>query len=102
MLQLEHTCDVWRNAAVGTNGRKQVAELYTNVSCLLLPLRAETEVRLGWQLGRGYNAFFDIDSDVKTGDQLRRDGQVYTVSSVQTFDTELLPHLEAMCQREVS
>jgi hypothetical protein len=44
MLLLEHTCTIKRNAAVGINGRRQLADLYTAVPCLALPMGLSTAV----------------------------------------------------------
>lgn len=100
MLMLEHTCDIWRNAALGTNGRTQLQSLYTGVSCLLLPLNSQTTITEGFSLGRGYETFFEDDQDVKIGDRLVRSGKNYTVKYVETYETPLAAHLRVLCEQE--
>jgi len=101
-MLFEHLCDVWRNAAVGTNGRKAVSLHESDVSCLLLPMATRTAIEQGWNIGRAYDAFFPTGTDVKTGDQLKRDGETYTVSAVRKYETAYSAHIHALCQQEVA
>jgi hypothetical protein len=102
MMLLEHTCDIKRNAAVGTNGRRQLSDLYTDVSCLALPMGLSTAISNGFSLGKAYDVFFAAGQDVKPGDKLIIDGADYTVKGVQPFNVPTVGHVRALCVQEIS
>ena len=102
-MLFEHTATIQRNAAVGTNGRRQFQDLYTGIPCLALPMGLSTAISNGFSLGRAYDVYFGEGQDVKAGDKLIIDGQSYTVKGVQSFKV-LAPvsHVRALCEQEVS
>lgn len=85
MELFEHTADLARNVAVGTNGRKQLAALYTGVDCLALPMDARRAVDNGYSVGKAWDVFFAVDQDVKVGDQITVLGRALIVQGVQPF-----------------
>lgn len=106
-MLLEHTCTVRRNVAVGTNGRRQLADLYTSVPCLALPMGLSTAISNNFSLGRAYDVFFNDGQDVKPGDKLiivtRTAGtDSYTVKGIQRFSVPVVGHVRALCEQEVS
>lgn len=102
MLLLEHTCAIRRFTTVGTNGRKTLADLYTSVRCLALPMGLSTAISNGFSLGRAYDVFFEPNQDVKAGDKLVMGTDTYIVSAVQRFDVPVTGHVRALCEQEVS
>jgi hypothetical protein len=102
MFLLEHTCTIKRNAAVGTNGRRQLSDLYTAVPCLALPMGLSTAVSNGFSLGKAYDVFFADGQDVKPGDKLIIDGASYLVKGVQPFKVPTVGHIRALCSQEAS
>jgi hypothetical protein len=102
MMLLEHTCTIKRNSAVGTNGRQQLNDLYTDVACLALPMGLSTAVNNGFSLGKAYDVFFADGQDVKPGDKLIIDGAGYLVKGVQPFILPTVGHVRARCEREAS
>ena len=101
MFGLSHTCDIARNQNVGTNGRRTMQSLYTGVRCLALPLDDRTAIQNSFELGRGYEFYFELGQDVKRGDQLAFNGQTYTVGGLKQFETPLGSHLHVLAQQEV-
>jgi hypothetical protein len=102
MLLLEHTCTIRRNAAVGTNGRQQLSDLYTAVPCLALPMGLSTAVSNGFSLGKAYDVFFADGQDVKPGDKLIIEGDSYLVKGIQPFKVPTVGHVRALCLQEAS
>jgi hypothetical protein len=102
MFQLHHTCDISRNAAVGTNGRKQLQAFATSVACLAIPMNAPTSIQNGFELGRAYDFYFHSGQDVKVGDKLTWSGDTYVVQSVQKYILPLVEHIHVMAQQEVN
>jgi hypothetical protein len=99
-MLLEHTCTIKRNVAVGTNGRRQIENLYTGIPCLALPMGLSTAIANGFSLGQAYDVFFAEGQDVKAGDKLVIDGENYTVKGVQTFKVPVVGHVRALCIQE--
>ena len=102
MLLLSHTCDISRNTAVGTNGRRTMQAVYTGVSCLAIPMSQRTAISANFELGRGYDFFFNYGQDVKVGDQLSWEGDTYTVSAIQKYNLPMVEHFHVTAQQEVS
>lgn len=101
MLGLQHTCDVSRNAPVGTNGRRQLTLIYEGVRCLALPMSTQATLQNGFDLGRGYDFYFDPSADVKVGDKLDFDGDTYIVSGRQNFKVAFVGHIHVTAQQEI-
>lgn len=103
MFALEHTCDIRRMAAVGTNGRKQLASLYTAVPSLFLPMSPKATIANNFSMGRGYDVYFDDGQDVKVGDELVYAGNTYKVGGVQRFaGLPMVSHVHVAAEQEVS
>lgn len=102
MLLLDHTCDIERQTAVGTNGRHSRQTVYSGVSCLFLPMNHTTTIELGFSLGRAYDAYFDNASDVQPDDRLVFNGQNFIVKAVQPFSVNIVGHIHAMCEQEIA
>lgn len=99
-MLLEHTCDVTRNTAVGTNGRRQRTALATGVRCLCLPMDARAAIENGFTVGRSAEVFFELDQDVKVGDKLTILGNSYNVRGVAAYEVPLVGHKRALCEQE--
>lgn len=103
MLGLVHYCDIKRSVAVGTNGRTQMQTLYKDVSCLVLPLNTTTTMQNEFELGKGYEANFDDDVDIRTADQIIWNGQTYAVRTIEPFiGIPIVAHIRALCELKVS
>jgi hypothetical protein len=102
MMLLQHSATIRRHAAVGTNGRKTLADLYKGVRCLLLPMNDTTSIRHEFQLGRAYDVYFNPGQDIKIGDQVIVDGDRYSVRQVQVFKVAVVGHTRALCEMEVN
>ena len=59
MMLLRHYCTIKRQAAVGTNGRKQLSTLASNVRCLILPMSPQTAVENQFTPTKAHDAYFD-------------------------------------------
>lgn len=101
MLLLDHNCSIKRSVTVGTNGRSQMQSLYTNVSCLVLPMNTTTAIENGFSIGRAYEIYFDISQDVQTGDQVSFNSDTYYVRLTQPFNVALVGHIKAMAEMEL-
>jgi hypothetical protein len=101
-MLLEHTCTIRRNTAVGTNGRRTMADLATSVPCLALPMALSTAVSNGFSLGKAYDVYFEPDQDVRPGDKLLIGSDDYTVKGVQNFNVPVVGHKRALCVQGVS
>lgn len=101
MHLLEHSADIARNADLGTNGRKQMQTIQTGVECLLLPMEQRATVQNGFTVGRAYDAYFEIDTDIKVGDRLTWSGKDLYVKAVQRYDVSMAAHLHVMCEETV-
>lgn len=102
MLQLQHLCDISRNTTLGTNGRKQLALLYSGVACLAIPMNSATAVTNGFDLGRAVDFYFDVEQDIRTGDVLTFSLNTYVVKTVQKYQVPVAGHTHVMAQQEVS
>ncbi len=102
MLMLQHTCNINRDTAVGTNGRTAKTALYTGVSCLVLPMNSNTAIQNHFEIGRAYDIFFADGQDVKPGDQLVYNGSNFMVKVVQPFAVPNVGHVRTLCQQEIS
>lgn len=100
MFGLEHTCDVWRNAGDGSNGRKLKQLLYSGVPVLFLPLVKPISIELKFNLGRDYNAYADPATDIQVGDQLKWSGKTLNVRTVSLFDVPGVGHLEVLATED--
>lgn len=101
MQLLEHTCDVSRNTTTGTNGRRALQPLASGVRCLALPMSAPTAIRNRFDIGKGYDFYFDKTTDVRVKDQLAFGGNTFTVSSVELYDIPVVGYLHAMAKMEI-
>lgn len=102
MLLLSHTCTISRNTALGTNGRHALAEVATVVSCLAIPMNAQTTIQNGFELGRGYDFYLNMGQDVRVGDKLTWNGDTYVVSARQVYDLPMVQHIHVAAQQEVN
>lgn len=91
MLQLNHTCDIQRNQALGTNGRKQFAALTSDVACLFLPMSRKAAVENGFEPGYVWDVYMADGTDVQTTDRLVFNGANYVVGGKQAYSGLLAP-----------
>lgn len=102
MLLLNHSCDIWRTVAVGTNGRSEMQELHTDVRCLVLPMGANATIQNDLQIGRAYEVSFAPDADIQVGDRIMWNGSRLSVKYVRDYrNTPPVSHFEAVCEQEV-
>lgn len=102
MLLLSHTCTISRNTAVGTNGRHALAEVTADVPCLVIPMNAQTSIQNQFELGRGYDFYFNVDQDVRVGDKLAWSGDTYVVSARQVYNLPMVQHIHVAAKQEVN
>lgn len=103
MMLLANACDIYRDQTVGTNGRTQkaVSPTYSAVSCLVLPMNHNTIIQMGFSLGKAFDFYFDLTSDVRTGDKLAYNGKTYYVKAVQPFNVPGVGHLHCMTEEVI-
>lgn len=97
---MKHACDVRRDAAVGTNGRRSKQVIATAVKCTFIPMPSRAEIENDYTVGSGYDVFFQMDADVKTGDQLVWSGQTYNVRAVREYLFKRVGHIHVLATRE--
>lgn len=97
---MKHSCSVRRDAAVGTNGRRAKQVVATGVRCLFLPMPSRAEIENEFSVGTGYDVYFDIDSDIKTGDQLLWGNQTYNVRAAREYVLKRVGHIHVLATRE--
>jgi hypothetical protein len=103
MVGLIHTCDIQRDQALGTNGRRKVATISTGNPCLFLPLGTATSIQLSFSLGRGYEVYFNDGMDVKIRDKLLFNGSSFVVRFVLPFiGMPFVSHMRVMAEQEVT
>ena len=102
MMLLRHYCSIKRQTAIGTNGRKQLSTLASNVRCLILPMSPQTAVENQFTPTKAHDAYFDAGTDVKTGDKLIWGTQSFLVRGTQVYDVPTVGHIRALCEREAS
>ncbi|MEB0287227.1 hypothetical protein QN355_11745 [Cryobacterium sp. 10S3] len=101
MIDLFHVCDVARNQAVGTNGRKQFSSLYTAVPSLFLPMSAQAAIQNGYSVGFAWDIYVDDGTDIQIGDKLTYSGQTYIVRGRQPYaGLPIVSHLHLMAETE--
>lgn len=98
---LQHTCTINRSVVVGTNGRSQMEALYTDVSCLVLPMAPQVAVEHNFSLGLGYDIYFGAGQDIKTGDQVIFNGDTYVVKNTMPYQVSIVGHVRALCEKEI-
>lgn len=98
---LEHTCDVARNQAVGTNGRKQYVTVATSVPSLFLPMSRQSAIQNQFDISNSWDIYFNDGTDVQVGDKLTYNGVKYIVAGRQPFSgLAWVSHLHIMAQTE--
>ncbi len=102
MFALLDACDISRNTAVGTNGRRSLQALYSAIPCLAIPMNAATTIQNSFEMGRGYDFYFSDGQDLKVGDKLSWSGDTYVVSAVQRYSVPVVAHVHAMVKQEVN
>jgi hypothetical protein len=102
MLLLSHVCSVARNQPIGTNGRRAMTELSTGVPCLAIPMSGAASVQNGFELGRGYDFYFNFGQDIKVGDKITWNGDSYTVSAREVYNNPFVDHIHVIAKQEVS
>lgn len=103
---LNSTATINRMQAVGTNGRRQMAQKYTNVPCNLQPFSSTTAgsillTELKFSLGQAYNAYFNTGQDVRQGDELVIGGNTYVVKLVQPWSGGPASYVSAMVELQI-
>ena len=102
MLLLQHTCEIYRNEGLGTNGRALKALVASSVRATFIPMSSEASIRNGHSVGKAYDVYFSSGTDVKVGDRLKRDGQDYAVSAVIPFEGfGIVSHRQVIATLEV-
>lgn len=102
-MRTQHVCDVYRNAAVGTNGRKEKTLHASGIPCTFIPMETQASISNGFTIGKGYDVYFKDGADVLVGDQLKRDGQSYVVSAAMPFTGfGRVSHVHLIAKLEVS
>lgn len=103
MQLLQHTCDVERKIAVGTNGRKELAPFSKNKPCTIIPMSAPASIENGYSVGSGYNIYFPPGTDVKVGDKLKGLGQEFYVKAVIPYiGFGPVSHIQTMASTEIN
>lgn len=102
MLLLDHTCDIHRNKALGTNGRKAMQLIASGVACLGLPMGSNATIQNEMQIGRSYEFTFAPEANVQVGDKLVWKSKTMIVRHVRDYDTYPVSHLEVLCEQEVA
>jgi hypothetical protein len=98
---LQHSCDVARNQAVGTNGRKSYVALSTGLPCLFLPMSAQAAVQNGFSVGFGWDVYVDDGTDIQIGDKLTFSGTTYIVRGKQPYTgLQLVSHVHLTAETE--
>lgn len=96
-----HTCDVKRAAPVGTNGRHQKQILATGKQCFFIPMASRHEMESGYTIGSAYDAYFpDPATDIKAGDQLIWNDDIFNVRAARRYDVPRVGHLHCLVTRE--
>lgn len=85
MLGLQHQCDVARNQAVGTNGRKQMTTVHTAIACLFLPMSPQAAIQNNYSVGTAWDVYVDDGTDIQIGDMLTWNSATYIVRGRQPF-----------------
>lgn len=102
MMQMAHTCDLSRNAVVGTNGRRAMSALYTALPCLAMPMNTTTAIQHNFSLGRAYDFYFPDGQDVLPGDKLSWNSGSFIVKAVEPYLVPLIGHVRALTEQEVT
>lgn len=103
MLLLNHSCSTFRKQRIDGQG---ISSSYQgnleNIKCLVMPLDDRAAAQNGYDLGKGFNVFFDAGVDIKTGDKLVTSiGETLYVAGVKDYvGMPPVSHLEAVCQTE--
>lgn len=100
---LVHRCDVARNQPVGTNGRKELAPVATDLPCLFLPLDRQAAIENGYSVGYAWDVYFDDGTDIQKGDRLTFNGRKYIVGGDRPFEhIPIVGHLHVIATTEDS
>lgn len=65
-----------------TGSKSEFSSVAKNVTCYLRPLTEEQASMNGFQYGTGFSAIFEVSIDVREGDRVTIEGEVYTVRGV--------------------
>jgi hypothetical protein len=55
------------------------------VPCLFLPMSPEAAIRNNFEVGYGFNVFFEDGTDIRVGDRLIWNGTRYLVRGLQAY-----------------
>lgn len=103
MIELKHTCDIYRNVSTGQGLTKKMGTtpLYPSVNCLVLPMDIQSTIDNSVEYGQIHYVFFDESVDVRKGDKLVYNGNNYYVQGVKDYSGfPIVSHKEALAQRE--
>jgi hypothetical protein len=95
VLGLRHTCSTSRVQTLGTNGRKTMAAYLSSVPCLFLPMSNFSQIQNNFDIGTGWNVYFNDGTDVQVGDKLTFGGSSYLVRGSKAYTgLPMVSHLE--------
>lgn len=82
---LRHRCDVARNAAVGTNGRKTMQTVASSIPCMVTPMSDQQAVSGSYTVGQTYTMFFNPTADIQRGDRVTFNGNTYLIKGLKPY-----------------
>jgi hypothetical protein len=93
---LNNTVTVKRPTA-GAGIQRTYQQVATGVPCMVQPLSEVAEAQTGSAFGKSLRAFFDVDADVKEGDQvIEQTGMKLYVRGIKKYTYGNFPHIEAL------
>lgn len=98
---LNDRCDVHRNQAVGTNGRRSFQLVASSVACKFIPLDREPTIAMNLTVGYAFTVYMAADAGTVAGDKLIKAGVSYLVHAVSHYDfNSTTRHLELIVETE--
>lgn len=97
---LTNTATVKRpTAAVGNQRTYQ--QVATGIQCAIQPLSDVAEAQTGSAFGKAYRGFFDVDANVREGDQITdAAGRVFYIRGTKIRSYGNFPHIEALLNED--
>lgn len=95
-MTFPHSATVQRKSKVGS---QYTYSNYLTVQCFMQPLDSEKSQSAGIMYSKGYRCYFPKSSDVKEGDRLLIDGDIFGVKASSVYNYGNLQHVRAEVEK---
>lgn len=95
---LKHRVTISRDGPIANSHKTGLAQIATNVKCLILPADPRMLAARGLDLSQGYDIHFNSDADIKVGDLVTHGDRRFKISGLRPYTgiSGNVDHIEAV------